>query len=236
MFDPLLLELTTRIQAKGGESVFVKEEFKKCVSKRGDAFISSWLWKVPGFRRWRVTRLDAGQKLQVLNSVAYPEFDNDQPLMGIDLLWFGSSSKLVAILDFQPLIQEEAYFARYFQGLKLLQSDYPEFNNKEIMRSFDPNKYFSPWILFCRGGLAEATKSLPLAFSAFLNCYLDLQKNALQGQSHISDSQVKRLQIDYDIYSAERDPAHGLFSSYFGKTWSDHFLNEFLFPGSSLCN
>ena len=70
-----------------------------------------------GFRRWRVTRLDAGERLQVLNSVAYPEYNNDQPLMGIDLLWFGLRGKLVAVLDFQPLIQEEFYFDQYFQIL-----------------------------------------------------------------------------------------------------------------------
>ena len=44
------------------------------------------------------------------------------------------------------------------------------------------------------------------------------------------DTEIKRLQTEYDIYSAERDPAHGLFSSYFGKEWSDRFLKEFLFP------
>jgi 15,16-dihydrobiliverdin:ferredoxin oxidoreductase len=34
------------------------------------------------------------------------------------------------------------------------------------------------------------------------------------------------------VYSAERDPAHGLFTSHFGKAWSDRFLKDFLFPGS----
>jgi len=47
-------------------------------------------------------------------------------------------------------------------------------------------------------------------------------------------SEVKRLQIEYDQYSSERDPAHNLFKSYFGKEWSDRFLREFLFPASSV--
>ena len=40
-------------------------------------------------------------------------------------------------------------------------------------------------------------------------------------------------QKEYDQYSAERDPAHGLFSSYFGAEWSEKFLYEFLFEDAS---
>ncbi len=40
---------------------------------------------------------------------------------------------------------------------------------------------------------------------------------------------IVKAQKDYDQYSAERDPASGLFSSYFGHEWSEKFLYEFLF-------
>ena len=51
-------------------------------------------------------------------------------------------------------------------------------------------------------------------------------------ESQLPKSEVARLQDAYDVYSAERDPAHGLFTSHFGKDWSDRFLHEFLFPAS----
>ena len=41
--------------------------------------------------------------------------------MGVDLLWFGARQKLVAVLDFQPLVQDKDYLERYFDGLKSLQ-------------------------------------------------------------------------------------------------------------------
>jgi 15,16-dihydrobiliverdin:ferredoxin oxidoreductase len=44
---------------------------------------------------------------------------------------------------------------------------------------------------------------------------------------------IIKAQKDYDQYSAERDPAHGLFSSYFGSEWSEKFLYEFLFEDAS---
>ena len=101
------------------------------------------------------------------------------------------------------------------------------------MRSFDPNQYFSPWLLFCRGGAEEATRSLPQAFSAFLSSYWALTERSQGAASTLPPAEVEQLQIAYDRYSAERDPAHGLFTSHFGKEWSDRFLHEFLFPASA---
>ncbi len=230
MFDPLLEHLLDTIRFRGGKALEIPNGLDFCRSNKRQGFIQSWLWEVPGLRRWRVTRLDAGKSLQVLNSVAYPEYRNDYPIMGIDLLWFGASRKLVAVLDFQPLVQDNDYFAKYFDGLQNLHGRFPRFSGKEAMRAFDPNQYFSPWLLFCRDGSEQANKSLPLVFNEFLSCYLNLNESAGEKCSHMSADVVRGLQINYDIYSAKRDPAHGLFVSYFGKEWSDRFLNEFLFP------
>ncbi len=232
MFDPLLEELNSSIKTRGGKPLSIPEGLDECISNQGNV-IRSWLWTLPGFRRWRVTRLDAGEKLQVLNSVAYPEFNNDIPLMGIDLLWFGSRSKLVAVLDFQPLKQDQIYFQRYYRGLKELKLRFPALSNEEVMRSFDPEQYFSPWLLFCRGGADEVQKVLPIAFHEFLCAYFQLFDDKNDEASILSADEVKRLQIDYDVYSSERDPAHGLFTSYFGKKWSNRFVKEFLFPESN---
>ena len=119
MFDTLLDELNESISSRGGESIQLPKDLSYCNGIRGNSFIRNWLWKVPGFRRWRVTNLNAGLNLQVLNSVAYPDYINDQPIMGIDLLWFGNKNKLVSVLDFQPLIQDKKYFSRYYICCKL---------------------------------------------------------------------------------------------------------------------
>ena len=102
-----------------------------------------------------------------------------------------------------------------------------------MMRSFDPNQYFSPWLLFCRGGAEEARSLVSHTFPAFLDCYWSLLDSSSQRASKLPPKEVMRLQIAYDKYSAHRDPAHNLFKSYFGKEWSDRFLQEFLFPAIS---
>ncbi len=233
MFDFCLDALNTSLEFRGGIPLDVPSGLGECQSLKGNSLIRSWLWQVPGFRRWRVTRMEAGENLQVLNSVAYPDYSNDQPLMGIDLLWFGKRGKLVAVLDFQPLVQDPLYFDRHFAGLKSLHGRFPDLSRKADLHSFDPHQYFSPWMLFCRGGFDEATQIVPLVFTEFLSCYWQLHQITSQTPATIPMEEVKRLQIDYDIYSASRDPAHGLFSSHFGHEWSERFLKEFLFPASS---
>ena len=168
MFDKLLEELNHSIINHGGKNKDLPQEFKEYESIHKKAKVKSWLWEVPGFRRWRVTRLEAVENLQVLNSVAYPNYNKDQPIMGIDLLWFPKKNKLVAVLDFQPLIQDKYYFDKYFDDLKILKESFPKFNNQENMFLYDPNKYFSPWVLFCKGGIQEMEGPLPQIFSSFL--------------------------------------------------------------------
>ena len=232
MFDDLLSDLTKNILEHGGKKLTVPIDFCERVSQKGNYKLNSWLWDVPEFRRWRVTRLDAGDRLQVLNSVAYPNDHHDMPIMGIDLLWFERKQKLVAILDFQPLVQDKEYFDRYFDGLKNLKQCFKEFNSEMKSNIYDPSKYFSPWALFCKGGNFEAEKILPKVFRAFLESYwvnLDLSK---ANKNHLKSPEVSLLHIDYDKYSAEKDPAHGLFSGFFGKEWSEKYMKEFLFPFS----
>ena len=94
---------------------------------------------------------------------------------------------------------------------------------------YDPQKYFSPWALFCKGGDFEAENILPKIFSSFLKCYWKNFDFSQANQNYIKSQEVSLLHIDYDKYSAEKDPAHGLFSGFFGKEWSDKYMKEFLF-------
>ncbi|WP_269621929.1 15,16-dihydrobiliverdin:ferredoxin oxidoreductase [Prochlorococcus marinus] len=232
MFDQLLKQLDKSILLHGGKSVDVPNGFEECFSKRKEAVIRSWLWDVPGFRRWRVTRMDAGEKLQVLNSVAYPEYINDQPILGMDLLWFGVKQKLVAVLDFQPLVQNDKYFLRYLQGLKSLKNDLKEFNQKHNMHIYDSNKFFSPWVLLYSGCSDSLKISLPNTLDLFLEMYWNINTNIVENYIPLSSTEVEYCHSNYDKYNAERDPAHGLFKSYFGEEWADEFVKNFLFPKS----
>ena len=234
LFTYFLDKLAEDVQTRSGVPLSVPRELAECRSTRKEGVIRSWAWSLPGIRRLRATRLDAGSALQVFNAVAFPETDRLQPLLGIDLLQFGLRNKLVAVMDFQPLSQDPHYLERYMGGLKALQQRFPAFAQGEEMRSYDANRYFSPWLLFARGPVTDLKESLRNAFELLLSAYWALH-DAEQPDPR-QQEEVAALQRDYARYSVQKDPAHGLFTSYFGKSWADRFLHEFLFPESTPTN
>lgn len=231
MFTAFRDRLAAQVAARHGDELPIPEELAECHATKKHGVIRSWAWSLPGIRRLRATQLDAGDALQVFNAVAFPETDRQQPLLGIDLLRFGVSNRLVAVMDFQPLRQNEAYLNHYLGGLKALQQRFPAFAAGEEMRRYEANRYFSPWLLFARGSISGLEADLREAFALLLDAYWQLH-DAEQPDPRWHN-EVTALQRSYDCYSAEKDPAHGLFASYFGSGWADRFLHEFLFPGSA---
>ena len=102
---------------------------KNITIKTQNILLKIGFFSSPEYRKWRITRLDGGKKLQVFNTVAYPNFDSEMPILGADILWFGTSQKLLAILDYQPLIQEGKYLEKYCSSLSSIKKNYSEFDN-----------------------------------------------------------------------------------------------------------
>ncbi|WP_017653316.1 15,16-dihydrobiliverdin:ferredoxin oxidoreductase [Fortiea contorta] len=200
------------------------------VSDRGrnPATIQSWCYQCAEFRKIRYTYIDAGPSAQILNSVIYPSHHYDLPLLGIDFLSFGQVKNLI-VMDFQPLFQDEAYLKKYIQPLQGLHEQYPDLAQDLEMKFYDANQYFSKYLLFAKTDAETVKTRVFEAFQDYLNLYWQMLAIAtpLSDQSDIQ--RIVKAQKDYDQYSADRDPASGLFSSYFGHEWSERFLHEFLF-------
>lgn len=71
----------------------------------------------PEVRKVRLTYFDAGDKVQVLNAVIYPDTSLDFPLLGIDLISFGG--KHLVGIDFQPLFEDQRSRSRSVVNLPL---------------------------------------------------------------------------------------------------------------------
>jgi 15,16-dihydrobiliverdin:ferredoxin oxidoreductase len=204
------------------------------VSDRGKspATIQSWCYECPQLRKIRYSYIDAGASAQIFNSVIYPSHHYDLPLLGLDFLSFGKVKNLV-VLDFQPLFQDEAYIAKYIEPLKILHDRYPDLSQDLEMKFYDSNQYFSKYLLFAKTDVETVSTRLLAAFKDYLDLYWQMIDRA-EPLTDLADIQrIVKAQKDYNIYSAERDPASGLFSSYFGHEWSERFLHEFLFEGTS---
>jgi len=203
------------------------------VSERGKnpANIRSWCYQCPELRKIRYTYIDAGESAQIFNSVIYPSHNYDLPLLGIDFLSFGNNKHLV-VLDFQPLFQDPAYLQKYIEPMASLKSKYADLAQNLEMKFYDANKYFSKNLLFAKTDPESIHKRLFPAYQEYLKLYWQLVEQAVPLSSSEDIEKIVKAQKDYDQYSAERDPAHGLFSSYFGTEWANRFLHEFLFEDS----
>mmetsp|Transcript_14296 Transcript_14296/g.29276 ORF Transcript_14296/g.29276 Transcript_14296/m.29276 type:complete len:310 (+) Transcript_14296:104-1033(+) len=205
-------------------------------STKKSARIESWCYRTKEFRKIRSTYIDAGLAAQVFNSVWYPEPEYDLPLLGIDFLSFGKK-RVLCVLDFQPLRQDPGYMKRYVDDLAGIKEKYPGLAGQMTARFYDENKFFSKQLAFGRFEDTDPImKELFPAYKEYLQHYIQLIKSTPPNKDPAFVRDVHRLQAEYDQYSAERDPAVGLFSTYFGQEWAEKFTHEFLFEHSTPVN
>lgn len=208
----------------------IPEGLEYKVGDRGKcpATIRSWCYSCPELRKIRYTSIDAGDSAQIFNCVIYPNYQYDLPLLGVDFLSFGKVKNLI-VLDFQPLFQDEAYLAKYTAPLQGLRDRYPNLAQDLEMKFYDANQYFSRHLLFAKTDAETIRTQLFPAFQDFLSLYWQMLDAATPLTQSSAIQRIMKAQQDYDQYSADRDPASGLFSSYFGHEWTERFLYEFLF-------
>ena len=232
MFDALFDILITNLEKINSERVKLPNDLEEYKNENSTYIIKNWLFKSSKFRKWRITKLDGGEKIQVFNTVSYPTFNSELPILGVDILWFGASQKLLAVLDYQPLIQDKNYLEQYCKSIQFIKKRYCEFDNTKMKKVYDSNRYFSPWVIICRGGRVHIDKYLLKVFDIFLSEYLKMVYYHSEN-NFLNKEQIEKQQIDYDLYSSQKDPAGKLFKSFFGEEWAKKFIKNYLFTLSS---
>jgi 15,16-dihydrobiliverdin:ferredoxin oxidoreductase len=212
------------------ESRPIPSGLESVVSERGKnpATIQSWCYQCPQLRKIRYTYIDAGETAQIFNSVIYPNYNYDLPLLGIDFLAFGKK-KILVVIDFQPLFRDRPYIDKYIEPLTEIRSKYSALVQDLEMKFYDANQYFSKNLLFAKTDAETVVNQLFPAYQEYVQLYCKMLQQASVLKTPQEVERIVKAQKDYDQYSAERDPASGLFSSYFGHEWSEKFLYEFLF-------
>lgn len=231
MYQPFLEHLRSELFERFElEERPIPPELAQMTSDRGrtPATIKSWCYQCPELRKIRFTYMDAGDAMQVFNSVIYPSHQYDLPFLGLDFLSFGKVKNLI-VLDFQPLFQDAAYQAKYIHPLQFLHEKYPDLAQGLEMKFYDANQYFSKYLLFAKVSPDVIPTRVFAAFQDYLNLYWEMLAKTAPLTDPAEIQRVVKAQKEYDQYSADRDPAHGLFSSHFGEAWATRFLYEFLF-------
>merc|ERR1712244_114764 len=95
---------------------------------------------------------------------------------------------------------------------------------------YDETQFFSQQMLFARFDDEEVVHNeLFPAFKQYVKLHTDIVFETKADLSRRGKEAILEKQRAYDTYSAERDPATGLFAAMFGKEWADDFVFNFLF-------
>jgi len=180
-------------------------------------------------RQIRAAHVQGGSSLQVLNFVIFPHLHYDLPFFGGDLVTL-PGGHLIAI-DMQPLFRDDPdyqdkytkpilpIFASYQQHLTW-GGDFPE----------EASQFFSPAFLWTRPKEDEVVQTHVFnAFKDYLQVYLDFCDRAEPVTDPQKLAEIKEAQLRYLRYRAEKDPARGMFTRFYGSEWTEEYIHGFLF-------
>jgi len=226
-----VLECSARGSASFGSST---EDLSYVENKEKKSRLVNLCFASDEYRKIRMTYYDAGESCQVFNSVFYPHEDHNLPILGIDILSF-NRKKFLAIVDFQPLYQDEDLHDATYEDsiLEPIREQYENLKGKMSSKFYDETQFFSKQMLFSRFEKEQIiTEELYPAFQEYVSAHLKMVRHTERNAD--TAAIVKERQIAYDTYSAQRDPATGLFAAMFGKEWADKFVHGFLFSQSEM--
>jgi 15,16-dihydrobiliverdin:ferredoxin oxidoreductase len=208
-----------------------KTDFSYNVNTKKKARIVNLCASSNEYRKIRMTYYDAGDNTQVFNAVFYPDPAYNLPILGVDLLAF-NRKKFLAIVDFQPLHEDETHHAASYEHiLEPIKDQYESMKGRMSSKFYDETQFFSQQMLFARfddENIVE--KDLFPAFKSYVKTHLDLVRSIEANPTDVK--KVLERQKEYDTYSAERDPATGLFTAMYGAEWAGDFVHDFLFSMS----
>ena len=232
-YMPLLVQQLEMMEKLGFTQVETNEKIALRTSQTKPAKIGNLLFTGGAFRKIRVTYFDAGEGVQVFNTLWYPKYEYDLPMLGIDLISLGMN-RVLNVMDFQPLHPTDEYSAKYIDHLKPIRDKYTDLQGKLSGKIYDDTQFFSKQMLFGRFQNEKSIeKEVYPAFREYINAYVEMSQNAIPNSDPLAMQIVKKRQQEYDVYSALKDPAVGLFDAYFGKEWSYSFIHDFLFELST---
>jgi phycoerythrobilin:ferredoxin oxidoreductase len=208
-------------------------ESKSALSGKGkhqeEVLTTSYGYQSDKLRQIRAAHVQGGGSLQVLNFVIFPHLNYDLPFFGADLVTL-PGGHLIA-LDMQPLFRDDlAYQAKYTQPiLPIFEAFQPHLPwGGDFPAEAQP--FFSPAFLWTRPSQTEVVQTHVFeAFQAYLQAYLDFVEQAQPVTDPQRLAEIEQAQLRYLRYRAEKDPARGMFTRFYGSEWTEEYIHGFLF-------
>ena len=190
----------------------------------------SWAVQARGIRQARAACVAADSVPQVLNFVINPDHNYELPFFGADLVTLPGGHLLA--LDLQPVLKQDVrHVAPVWKRLEPIFQRWRHLLPDGGPIPAEAQPYFSDGFLWTRLPLSETTlleNAVFPAFQEYLELYLDLVAAAEPVQSERA-RQLLAGQRRYTDYRAEKDPARGMLSRFYGAEWTESYIHDFLF-------
>jgi phycoerythrobilin:ferredoxin oxidoreductase len=193
---------------------------------------ATWACSTSKLRQVRCACVEAGTAASVLNFVINPSCRFDLPFFGADLVTLPNGHLLA--LDLQPVDKgdsrhTEPVWERLLPIFERWRRELPD--GGPIPDEAKP--YFSPAFLWTRIPLGPEgddliNRVIRPAFQDYLKLYLSLEKDA----ERVDDDRAHLLlegQKRYTAYRAEKDPARGMLTRFYGSEWTEAYIHDVLF-------
>ncbi|AFY72157.1 phycoerythrobilin:ferredoxin oxidoreductase (plasmid) [Thalassoporum mexicanum PCC 7367] len=194
-----------------------------------EVLTTSYGYQAPKLRQIRAAHVQGGKSLQVLNFVIFPQLNYDLPFFGADLVTL-PGGHLIA-LDMQPLFRDDpAYQAKYAAPIMPIFEKYQAHLPWGGDFPAEASQFFSPAFLWTRPKEDEAVQTHVFdAFKEYLQAYLDFADRAAPITDSAELAKIEAAQLRYLRYRAEKDPARGMFTRFYGSQWTEEYIHGFLF-------
>ncbi|MEL6381559.1 MAG: phycoerythrobilin:ferredoxin oxidoreductase [Cyanobacteria bacterium J06626_18] len=198
-------------------------------ARQAEVLTTSHAYQSPKLRQIRAAHVQGGAALQVLNFVIFPRLDYDLPFFGADLVTL-PGGHLIA-LDMQPLFRDDAdYQRKYTEPILPIFKHYQQYLPWGGDFPAEAQPFFSPAFLWTRPQATEDVETHVFdAFKAYLDAYLEFVDQAIP----VTDAQqlhaIQEAQLRYLRYRAEKDPARGMLTRFYGPEWTEEYIHGFLF-------
>ncbi|GJQ15972.1 hypothetical protein GpartN1_g7763.t1 [Galdieria partita] len=189
---------------------------------------TSYAYQSDKLRQIRAAHVQGGKALQVLNFVIFPRLDYDLPFFGADLVTL-PGGHLIA-LDMQPLFHTIDYQNKYSLLLKPIYEKYLSILPWGGDLPEEAKPFFSPCFLWSRPSQDQLVEThVFAAFQEYLDLYLRLVNNAVPIEDKQLLEHIQSRHLAYIQYRAEKDPARGMFTRFYGSEWTEEYIHGFLF-------
>ena len=201
-------------------------------SKSQKVLTKTWACRTQKLRNVRAACVEAFGTASVLNLLINPFNNYELPFFGADFVTLPSGHLLA--LDLQPVLnKDKRHTDDVWERLLPLHARWQSLLpwGGAIPTKAEP--YFSPGFLWTRLPLGDESDQLISevigpAFSEYLSLYLDLVQNARE-VSLARSSQLLEGQKSYMRFRAEKDPARGMLTRFFGREWTEGYIHDVLF-------